>query len=66
MVPAILFALDIIIGKVVNKTRGPNLKYAVYSRIPGLIQALLALTISGLTNGKVTQLVDHYKVSNSC
>uniref|UniRef100_A0A0R3RHS6 Vps8 domain-containing protein n=1 Tax=Elaeophora elaphi TaxID=1147741 RepID=A0A0R3RHS6_9BILA len=61
MVPAILFALDIVMGRVANKTKRLNLKHFVYSRIPSLIQALLALTISGLTNGKVTQLIDHYK-----
>ncbi|VBB29510.1 unnamed protein product [Acanthocheilonema viteae] len=61
IVPAILFALDIIMGRVANKTKRLNLKHFVYSRIPTLIQALLALTISGLANGKITQLIDHYK-----
>ncbi|EJD76304.1 hypothetical protein LOAG_16732 [Loa loa] len=61
MVSAILFALDIVMGRVTNKTKGLNLRHVVYSRIPSLIQALLALTISGLANGKVTQLVEHYK-----
>uniref|UniRef100_A0A915PZI9 Vacuolar protein sorting-associated protein 8 central domain-containing protein n=1 Tax=Setaria digitata TaxID=48799 RepID=A0A915PZI9_9BILA len=61
VVPAILFALDIIMGRVINKTKVVNLRHLVSSRIPNLIQALLTLTISGLTNGKVTQLVDHYK-----
>lgn len=63
VVPAILFALDIITGKVANKTKRLNLKHFACSRIPDLVQALLALTVSGLANGKVTQLIDHYKVS---
>ncbi|KAK6101737.1 Golgi CORVET complex core vacuolar protein 8 family protein [Brugia pahangi] len=63
MVSAILFALDIVMGRVVNKREGLNLRHVVSSRIPSLIQSLLALTISGPANGKVTQLVDHYKVS---
>lgn len=62
MIPAILFALDIIMGRVANKTKQLNLKQFAYSRIPTLIQALLASAISGLANGKVTQLIDHYKV----
>nr|CDQ00099.1 Bm2704, isoform f [Brugia malayi] len=61
MVSAILFALDIVMGRVVNKREGLNLRHVVSSRIPSLIQSLLALTISGPANGKVTQLVDHYK-----
>ncbi|KAM3723608.1 Vacuolar protein sorting-associated protein [Dirofilaria immitis] len=61
IVPAILFALDVIMGKIANKTKRLNLKHVVSLRIPDLIHSLLAFTISGLTNGKVTQLVDHYK-----
>uniref|UniRef100_A0A1I8EGR8 Vacuolar protein sorting-associated protein 8 central domain-containing protein n=1 Tax=Wuchereria bancrofti TaxID=6293 RepID=A0A1I8EGR8_WUCBA len=61
MVSAILFALDIVMGRVVNKREGLNLRHVVSSRIPSLIQSLLALTTSGPANGKVTQLVDHYK-----
>ncbi|VDK61099.1 unnamed protein product [Onchocerca ochengi] len=61
MVPAVLFALDIITGKIANKTNQLNLKHIVSLRIPSLIQTLLTYTISGLTNGKVIQLVDHYK-----
>lgn len=66
MVPAVLFALDIITGKIANKTNQLNLKHIVSLRIPSLIQTLLTYTISGLTNGKVIQLVDHYKVSTIC
>ncbi|CAG9535287.1 unnamed protein product [Cercopithifilaria johnstoni] len=61
MVPAILFALDIVMGRAANKTKQLNLRHFVYSRIRTLIQALLNLTISGLANGKVTELIDHYK-----
>ncbi|VDN02696.1 unnamed protein product [Thelazia callipaeda] len=61
VVSAVLFALDLFSGKIVSKSKQGYLKHVVSSRIPGLINSLLAFTTSGVENGKVVQLVDHYK-----
>lgn len=59
---AVLFALDMFLGKIVSRTRRANSRQLISARIPDLIQALLTLTTTGLKNGKVIQLIDHYKV----
>lgn len=54
--------MDIFTGKVVNKSRRVDLRYAISGYLPTLIDRLLSLTTSGLHNGKITHLVDHYRV----
>uniref|UniRef100_A0A0M3IMQ5 Vps8 domain-containing protein n=1 Tax=Ascaris lumbricoides TaxID=6252 RepID=A0A0M3IMQ5_ASCLU len=58
---AVLYSMDIFTGKVVNKSRRVDLRYAISGYLPTLIDRLLSLTTSGLHNGKITHLVDHYR-----
>lgn len=62
MVPAALYALDLFTGKITNKGRQANVKHLASLRVPALVQGLLSVTTAGLKNGKIVQLVEHYKV----
>ncbi|VDK30095.1 unnamed protein product [Anisakis simplex] len=59
---AVLYAMDIFTGKVINKSNRVDLRRKVSTYLPTLIDRLLSLTTAGLENGKVMHLVDHYRV----
>ncbi|VDN39910.1 unnamed protein product, partial [Gongylonema pulchrum] len=61
VISAVLFALDIFVGKIGCRSRRANMRHVVSACMPDLVQTLLTLTTTGLENGKVVQLIDHYK-----
>uniref|UniRef100_A0A914D570 Vacuolar protein sorting-associated protein 8 central domain-containing protein n=1 Tax=Acrobeloides nanus TaxID=290746 RepID=A0A914D570_9BILA len=58
---ALLYITDIYTGRVRDRTRNSDLRNRVSKRLIELVIRLLNLTIEGLTNGKIAELVDHYK-----
>ena len=62
LISALLYITDIYAGRIRDRTRNSDLRNRVSKRLTELVIRLLNLTVEGLPNGKIAQLVDHYKV----